>query len=267
MLADMVQAAVNEAIRAAQELAASKMGGITGGLGGPAAALAGSASPACERVPVERGPGAARAPRRRALAAAGDRPAHRAAARLPHPARRGRGGRGARRGDPRGEGEGRPLRGLLQPRRGPALPDLRGRQPRPGDDLRGRGARRRDPDRAHPRVPRPLPRARRRALADRRRRPRGPADRRAAAPRRGGRGARGRPRHQPDDDRRGDRAAHRRAAARQGRASRGWPAACRSAPTSSTPTRSPSARRSPAAARWPERARLSDRFAKVARGR
>jgi DNA-binding YbaB/EbfC family protein len=34
MLADMVQAAVNEAIRAAQELATSKMGGITGGLGG-----------------------------------------------------------------------------------------------------------------------------------------------------------------------------------------------------------------------------------------
>jgi nucleoid-associated protein EbfC len=34
MLADMVMAAVNEAIRSAQELAASKMGGITGGLGG-----------------------------------------------------------------------------------------------------------------------------------------------------------------------------------------------------------------------------------------
>jgi len=35
MLADMVQAAVNEGLRAAQELAASKMGGIAGGLGGP----------------------------------------------------------------------------------------------------------------------------------------------------------------------------------------------------------------------------------------
>jgi DNA-binding YbaB/EbfC family protein len=34
MLADMVQAAVNEGLRAAQELASSKMGGITGGLGG-----------------------------------------------------------------------------------------------------------------------------------------------------------------------------------------------------------------------------------------
>jgi nucleoid-associated protein EbfC len=34
MLAEMVQAAVNEGLRAAQELAASKMGGATGGLGG-----------------------------------------------------------------------------------------------------------------------------------------------------------------------------------------------------------------------------------------
>ena len=37
----------------------------------------------------------------------------------------------ARRRDPRGQGEGRAVRGLLQPRRGPALPDLRGRPPRP----------------------------------------------------------------------------------------------------------------------------------------
>src|SRR5918998_4621453 len=34
LLQDMVQAAVNEAIRAAQELATSKMGQATGGLGG-----------------------------------------------------------------------------------------------------------------------------------------------------------------------------------------------------------------------------------------
>jgi DNA-binding YbaB/EbfC family protein len=32
MLQDMVQAAINEAIRAAQELAAGKMGGLTGGM-------------------------------------------------------------------------------------------------------------------------------------------------------------------------------------------------------------------------------------------
>jgi DNA-binding YbaB/EbfC family protein len=35
LLQDMVQAAVNEAIRSAQELAATKMGAATGGLGGP----------------------------------------------------------------------------------------------------------------------------------------------------------------------------------------------------------------------------------------
>ena len=34
LLSEMVQAAVNEALRAAQELASSKMGGITGQLGG-----------------------------------------------------------------------------------------------------------------------------------------------------------------------------------------------------------------------------------------
>jgi nucleoid-associated protein EbfC len=34
LLAEMVQAAVNEALRSAQELASSKMGGITGQLGG-----------------------------------------------------------------------------------------------------------------------------------------------------------------------------------------------------------------------------------------
>ena len=33
MLADMVLAAVNEGLRSAQELAASKIGGVTGGLG------------------------------------------------------------------------------------------------------------------------------------------------------------------------------------------------------------------------------------------
>jgi|SRR5579884_814703 len=34
LLADMVTAAVNEALRSAQELASSKLGGIAGGLGG-----------------------------------------------------------------------------------------------------------------------------------------------------------------------------------------------------------------------------------------
>jgi nucleoid-associated protein EbfC len=35
LLSDMVTAAVNEAVRAAQELATSRLGAITGGLGGP----------------------------------------------------------------------------------------------------------------------------------------------------------------------------------------------------------------------------------------
>jgi len=41
MLAEMVQVAVNDALRAAQELANSKMGPITGGLGGGLGALGG----------------------------------------------------------------------------------------------------------------------------------------------------------------------------------------------------------------------------------
>jgi DNA-binding YbaB/EbfC family protein len=41
LLAEMVQAAVNESLRAAQELASSKMGGITGGLGGGIPGLGG----------------------------------------------------------------------------------------------------------------------------------------------------------------------------------------------------------------------------------
>jgi nucleoid-associated protein EbfC len=35
LLQDMVLAAVNEGLRAAQELASKKLGGITGGMGGP----------------------------------------------------------------------------------------------------------------------------------------------------------------------------------------------------------------------------------------
>ena len=44
LLADMVLAAVNEALRSAQELAASKLGGAAGGLGG-AAGLGGMGLP------------------------------------------------------------------------------------------------------------------------------------------------------------------------------------------------------------------------------
>ena len=128
---------------------------------------------------------------------------------------------------------------------GPRCRSARTSAATPQRHLRRRGARRRHPDRAHARVPRPLPRARRRALADRRRRPRGPADRRALHARRRPTGVtRGRARHEPDDHGRGDGAAHRAtrcASARRTSPSRGSPAGCRSAPTSSTPTRSRSA--------------------------
>ena len=45
MLQDLVLAAVNEALRSAQELAASKMGDVTGGLGGPGGGLGGLGLP------------------------------------------------------------------------------------------------------------------------------------------------------------------------------------------------------------------------------
>ena len=60
----------------------------------------------------------------------------------------------ARGRDPRGQGEDRLVRDLLQPRRRPALPHLPGRASRRRADLRRRGAGRRHPDRAHARVPR-----------------------------------------------------------------------------------------------------------------
>ena len=41
LLQDMVQAAVNEGLRSAQEVAASKMGSVTGGLGGAGGPLGG----------------------------------------------------------------------------------------------------------------------------------------------------------------------------------------------------------------------------------
>ena len=45
LLSDMVLAAVNEGLRSAQELAASKMGNVTGGLGGPGGGLGGLGLP------------------------------------------------------------------------------------------------------------------------------------------------------------------------------------------------------------------------------
>ena len=112
-------------------------------------------------------------------------------------------------------------------------------------DLRGRGAQGRRRDRAHPRVPGPLPRARRRDQPDRGHRPRRPAHPRAA----GAAGLRRRsPRSSwpptPTSRARRPRPTWRACCARWACGSPGWRRACRSAVTWSTPTRSPWAARS-----------------------
>ena len=120
LLSEMVQAAVNEGLRAAQELASSKMGGITGGHGGhgPPRDVSSEGPAPLARLVAELG----------RLPGIGQRTAQRLAfhiLRAPDDEAEGAGG-----GDPRGQGEGRPLRALLQPRRGAALPDLLGPRPR-----------------------------------------------------------------------------------------------------------------------------------------
>ena len=82
--------------------------------------------------------------------------------------------------------------------------DLPRRTARPHPRLRRRAAGRPRLARADARVPRPLPRPRRIAVPDRRRRARAPPDRRADGPRRAQRDPGGRPRHEPEHDRRGD---------------------------------------------------------------
>ena len=274
MLQDMVVAAVNEALRMAEQLQQSELGGAEqggfdpmsaleslglGGMGGlgrrrrrraPASRRRRRRQP--RRAPREQEALALARPappaaRHRAVEAAGDRQPHRAAARLPRAARLRRRRARAGAGDHRRQGEDHALRDLLQPRRGPALHDLPRRAPRPERDLRGRGAQRRDPDRAHARVPRPLPRARRRALADRRRRARGPAARpalRAAWSTASARSSSPPTRRRPARPPRCTSPASCTSAPPTS-SSPAWPPACRSAATSSTPTRSRSAARSP----------------------
>ena len=104
-------------------------------------------------------------PHRRARSAARRRSQERAADRVPPAAGRPRRRTPARRRAGRGQGEGEVLHHLLQRRRGRAVPDLPRPAARPGGAVRGRGVQGRRRDRAHPRVPRSLPRARRRDLA------------------------------------------------------------------------------------------------------
>ena len=169
MLQDMVLAAVNEALRAAQELASSKMGGIAGGGGLGRLGSAGHVSAA-------RGASVSRRVRRRSSAWSPSSRGCRGSASAP-PSGSPSTSCALRRGGVRRSADAiREVKekvGLCEDcfnlAEGPLCRICADAEPRPVDDLRGRGARRRDPDRAHPRVPRPLPRARRRALADRRR--------------------------------------------------------------------------------------------------
>ena len=169
LLQDMVTAATNEAIRCAQELAAveARRPGRRPRRARPARACTPARS-----LYVTPLPSSASSPSSASCPGIGPRTAQRLAFHILRTDPEDADAAGRR--DPRGQGEDRLLRGLLQPRRGAALRDLPRRAPRRVADLRRRGARRRDPGRAHARVPRPLPRARRRAVADRRRRPRGP---------------------------------------------------------------------------------------------
>ena len=157
-----------------------------------------------------------REPRRAADAPTGRRHPHGAQARL-SPSSRPEGRSGRARGCDRGRQGARPLLlGVRQPDRGRSLRDLPRRAARPCARLRRRAARRPDLGRAHSRVPRALPRARRRALADRRRRAGAPADRRADEPRRAERHRGGRAGDEPEHDRGGDRRLSRRPAPRPG---------------------------------------------------
>ena len=146
-------------MRAPRSWPPSAWAALTGGLD------LGSLGPAraCSRSVVRT---ARPAPDHRARQAAGHRPAHGAAARVPHPAHR-----------TRPTPSRWPTRSARS-RSGSALCEVcfnladeprcdicRDERRDASIDLRRRGAGRRDPDRAHARVPRPLPRARRRAVA------------------------------------------------------------------------------------------------------
>ena len=177
-------------------------------------------------------------------------PEERPADRLPRPV--GRPGRRQPAGQraAQGQGAGPVLHDLLQRGRVGAVPDLPRPAPHRRGALRGRGAQGRRGDRADRRVPRPLPRARRGDQPARGHRPGQPADPRADGPARHRRGQGADPGHRPEHRGRG----HRDLPGADGQAdgasrSPGWPAACRSAATWSTPTRSPSAGPSRAAAR------------------
>ena len=150
MLQDMVAAAVNEAIRAAQELAARRMARDHRRHEHPGPDVADALRPAH------------RAPARGARAAARHRPEVGAAHRVLAADGRVRRRRAARRGDRRGEAHHPllPACASTSPRASCAASAPTRERDRDGD-LRRRGAARPRRRRAHRRVPRRLPRARR----------------------------------------------------------------------------------------------------------
>ena len=177
MLEDLVVAAVNEGLRMAQELAASKMGGRHRGDRPRRRSAACSADgPGCGVAVRGTRPGAHR--RARPAPGVGPKSAQRIAFYLlkaaPEDANR------LARRDHRGEGPGDVVPAVLQHRRGRAVHLLPRRAARPDAAVRRRGAPRHRRGRAHPRVPRSVPRAAGRDLADRGHRAR-------AAPRQGAR--------------------------------------------------------------------------------
>ena len=153
MLQDMVVAAVNEALRKAEELQQSKLGGAEAGRVRPDERARVARRHGRPRRRRRRRPAGGGAPNRAARRAArsassllapplqrlvtelsklpgiGNRTAQRLAFHVLRASPRGRAR--ARRGDPRRQGEDHALRDLLQPRRGPALHDLPRRAPRP----------------------------------------------------------------------------------------------------------------------------------------
>ena len=119
MLEDLVAAAVNDALERAQEMAAARMGALTGGLNIPGPDLG-----ACDAGRTKRG-GSGKQAHRRVPQAAGDRSQDRSEAGLSPHTHAGRRGPESGRGDRLGKGPDRPVRRVIRHNRIGPLLDLR----------------------------------------------------------------------------------------------------------------------------------------------
>ena len=174
-LGDMVVAAYRDAKAQADALAVR---GPRPARGRPGRRLPGPSASSGGRHVRRRRPG----PHRRARPAARRRAQERPADRLPPAPGRARRRTPPRRRADRGQGQGAFCSVCFNVAEDEQCRICRDPRRDPTRALRRRGAQGRRRDRAHPRVPRPLPRARRRDLADRRHRPRPAADPGAAGP-------------------------------------------------------------------------------------